>query len=85
MNYFVHLSHFHRYELLDSALMRSGRFDRIIQCKLPDLEGRKAIFVVLTRRMNLEQDVDLARYVTNFDVVYPTFIYGTLLLRYLNI
>lgn len=33
-------------ELLDAALTRPGRFDRIIEVDLPDLEGRKQIFMV---------------------------------------
>lgn len=35
-----------RYELLDPALLRAGRFDRIIQCPLPDRAGRLGIFKV---------------------------------------
>ena len=35
-----------RKEILDDALLRPGRFDRIIEIDLPDLEGRKAVFKV---------------------------------------
>jgi len=35
-----------RPELLDNALTRPGRFDRNIEVTLPDLEGRKEIFIV---------------------------------------
>ena len=50
-----------RYELLDPALLRSGRFDRIVQCPLPDKEGRNAILDVHVRRLRLASDVDLER------------------------
>lgn len=33
-------------DVLDSALTRPGRFDRLIEVELPDLEGRKEIFMV---------------------------------------
>jgi len=35
-----------RKELLDSALTRTGRFDRAIDITLPDIESRKEIFNV---------------------------------------
>lgn len=50
-----------RLELLDPALLRAGRFDRIVQCPLPDKEGRKAILGVHTKRLTLDDDVDLDR------------------------
>ena len=31
-------------EVLDAALTRPGRFDRLIEIELPDLQGRKEIF-----------------------------------------
>ena len=50
-----------RYELLDPALLRSGRFDRIIQCPLPDRDGRLEILKVHTRKLALTTGVDLDR------------------------
>lgn len=50
-----------RYELLDPALLRAGRFDRIIECPLPDRIGRLAILNVHTRRLKLDPDIDLDR------------------------
>jgi ATP-dependent Zn protease len=50
-----------RFELLDPALLRSGRFDRIVQCPLPDIKGRTAILKVHTRKLKLNADVDLEK------------------------
>jgi len=47
-----------RIDLLDPALMRPGRFDRIIEVPSPDAEGRMEIFKIHTRKMKLE-NVDL--------------------------
>jgi proteasome regulatory subunit len=47
-----------RIDLLDPALLRPGRFDRIIEIPSPDAEGRKEIFMIHTRNMKLE-NVDL--------------------------
>ncbi|HEX7628667.1 MAG TPA: proteasome-activating nucleotidase [Candidatus Methanoperedens sp.] len=47
-----------RIDLLDPALLRPGRFDRIIEIPSPDAEGRKEIFKIHTRNMKLE-DVDI--------------------------
>ena len=50
-----------RLELLDPALLRAGRFDRIIQCPLPDKNGREAILRVHCKKLPLSMDVDLSR------------------------
>ncbi len=50
-----------RPDMLDSALLRPGRFDRIIEIPQPDIEGRREIFYIHTRRMSLGADVDLPR------------------------
>jgi cell division protease FtsH len=50
-----------RYELLDPALLRAGRFDRIINCPLPDRAGRYAILSVHAKKLRLSMDVDLDR------------------------
>ncbi len=49
-----------RPDRIDPALMRPGRFDKIIEIPLPDEETRLAIFKVHTRRMPLTKDVNLA-------------------------
>lgn len=48
-----------RFDLLDPALLRPGRFDVIIQLPLPDETTRRAILAVHTRSKPLAQDVDL--------------------------
>jgi len=47
-----------RPDILDPALLRPGRFDRLIEVPLPDFKGRFEILKVHTRRMNL-RGVDL--------------------------
>jgi proteasome regulatory subunit len=48
-----------RIDILDRALLRPGRFDRIIEIPLPDIQGRLAILNVHTRKMRLEEGIDL--------------------------
>ena len=49
-----------RPDVLDSALLRPGRFDRQIHVDLPDLVGREQILRVHARKISLRDDVDLA-------------------------
>src|SRR5579884_2613473 len=44
---------------LDKALLRPGRFDRLVSVDRPDWNGRLAILKVHTRKVPLAQDVDL--------------------------
>jgi cell division protease FtsH len=48
-----------RADILDSALLRPGRFDRQVVVGNPDLNGREQILRVHTRKVELEADVDL--------------------------
>jgi cell division protease FtsH len=48
-----------RADILDSALLRPGRFDRQVTVGNPDLKGREQILRVHTRKVALEPDVDL--------------------------
>ena len=48
-----------RPDVLDSALLRPGRFDRQITIDKPDLIGREAIFKVHVRELTLNENVNL--------------------------
>lgn len=50
-----------RPDILDPALLRPGRFDRIIEFPLPDESSRNEIFKIHTRGMNLDANVDFDR------------------------
>jgi cell division protease FtsH len=50
-----------RPEVLDSALLRPGRFDRRVTVPPPDKDGRRKILEVHTRSVPLGDDVDLDR------------------------
>ncbi len=50
-----------RADILDPALTRPGRFDRVVQVSPPDRGGREAILRIHTRDIPLAGDVDLAR------------------------
>ena len=48
-----------RVDILDKALLRAGRFDRQIHVDLPDLNERKAIFLVHMKPLKMGQSVDV--------------------------
>jgi ATP-dependent metalloprotease FtsH len=48
-----------RADVLDSALMRAGRFDRQIYVDMPDLNERKEIFQVHLKPIKLEEGMDV--------------------------
>jgi len=48
-----------RIDILDQALLRPGRFDRMIEIPIPNAESRMEIFKIHTSGMNLKGDVDL--------------------------
>lgn len=50
-----------RIDLIDNALTRPGRFDRIVRVELPDKKGRKEILELHTRNKPLGEDVDLEK------------------------
>lgn len=49
-----------RPDVLDSALLRPGRFDRQIMIDLPDISGREAILKVHVKKIQMEPAVDLS-------------------------
>ena len=46
-----------RPDILDDALLRPGRFDRIIEVGLPDIDGREQIFKIHLKHMNVSKKV----------------------------
>ncbi len=48
-----------RADILDRALLRAGRFDRQIHVELPDLEERKAIFLVHLKPIKFDDSIDV--------------------------
>lgn len=52
-----------RVDIVDSALLRPGRFDRIIEVPLPDLKGRENIFKIHTTKKPLAEDTNLTKLV----------------------
>jgi len=48
-----------RPDILDEALLRPGRFDRIIEIPMPNFEARSDIYEIHTKRMNLDPGVNL--------------------------
>ncbi|MHA2331887.1 MAG: proteasome-activating nucleotidase [Candidatus Hodarchaeales archaeon] len=50
-----------RIDILDPALLRPGRFDRLIEVPIPDEKGRAEIFKIHSRKMNLIGDIDFTR------------------------
>ena len=50
-----------RIDLLDPAILRPGRFDRIIEVPLPDREGRLEILKIHIRKVKTSGNIDLVR------------------------
>ncbi len=49
-----------RFDMLDRAILRPGRFDRLIEVPEPDDEGRERILEIHTQDLNLAEELDLA-------------------------
>jgi proteasome regulatory subunit len=56
-----------RFDMLDRAILRPGRFDRLIEVPKPDQEGKEKIFRIHTRDMNVADDVDFDKLARNVE------------------
>ncbi|SDM98528.1 proteasome regulatory subunit [Halogranum gelatinilyticum] len=56
-----------RFDMLDEAILRPGRFDRLIEVPKPAVEGREQILRIHTRNMNVADDVDLTALAEELD------------------
>jgi len=56
-----------RFDMLDRAILRPGRFDRLIEVPNPDREGRERILEIHTEDMNLAADIDLGEVAAETD------------------
>ena len=56
-----------RPDILDEALLRPGRFDRIIEIPVPNHESRVAIFGIHSKRMNLDETVNFEELASKSD------------------
>ena len=52
-----------RIDILDPAILRPGRLDRLIEIPLPDVKGRHEIFGIHSKNMKLESDVNIKKIV----------------------
>ncbi|MFX0031205.1 MAG: proteasome-activating nucleotidase [Promethearchaeota archaeon] len=52
-----------RVDILDPALLRPGRFDRMIEFPIPDEEARRAIFQIHMRNLTIEENINLKKLV----------------------
>lgn len=52
-----------RVDILDPALLRPGRFDRMIEFPIPDEVSRESIFKIHTRNLTVENDLDITKFV----------------------
>ena len=52
-----------RIDIVDAALLRPGRFDRIIEIPIPDKESRMEILHIHTKKKSLDNDIDLGKIV----------------------
>jgi len=53
-----------RFDILDPALLRPGRFDRIVEFPLPNKDARESIFKIHMRKLTLEQNISIKVFVS---------------------
>ena len=56
-----------RLDIVDEALLRPGRFDRIIEVPLPDSKGRQHIFEIHSKKKPLSDDVNVSKIIEMTD------------------
>ena len=56
-----------RFDMLDEAILRPGRFDRLIEVPEPDAEGRERILEIHSAEMNVADEVDVAAVARELD------------------
>lgn len=67
LNNVVVLASTNRPDIVDPALLRPGRFDRLVYVKPPDFEGRSEILDIYTEKMPLDDDVNLEQLSRDLD------------------
>jgi proteasome regulatory subunit len=56
-----------RFDMLDEAILRPGRFDRLIEVPKPGPEGREKILEIHSREINVDPDIDFAELAEELD------------------
>ncbi|MEZ3162925.1 proteasome-activating nucleotidase [Halorubrum sp. RMP-47] len=56
-----------RFDMLDEAILRPGRFDRLIEVPEPGAEGRRRILEIHTQDMNVAADINLGTVAADLD------------------
>ena len=56
-----------RFDMLDEAILRPGRFDRLIEVPEPDAEGRARILEIHTQEMNVAEGTDVSDVAADLD------------------
>jgi proteasome regulatory subunit len=56
-----------RKDILDPAILRPGRLDRLIHVPNPNEEGRKQIFKIHTKNMTLKKDININKVIKNME------------------
>jgi transitional endoplasmic reticulum ATPase len=56
-----------RRDMIDEALLRPGRFDRILELSIPDVQARKEILKIHTAKKPLDSSVNLDKLVETTD------------------